>query len=94
MARGRYNKGRGRGGGRGRGNGRGGGGGAHRPYVDNRKPLEEVDKRNEKFERYYNTLNIVPAGSERDQFLEDATAGIAKQFPLHWFEGSCLERAK
>ncbi|KAK5108154.1 hypothetical protein LTR62_008750 [Meristemomyces frigidus] len=70
MPRGR-GRGRGGGGGRGRGRGRGrggGGGGGGRQYQDNRQSFEEVNKRNDKLEKFYNTLNIVPEGPERDAF--------------------------
>ncbi|KAL1586339.1 hypothetical protein WHR41_05413 [Cladosporium halotolerans] len=67
MGRGRGNKRGGRGG---RGGGRGGnkGGRDGKPFVDNRQSFDQVNKENEKFERYYNTLNIVPEGAEREAF--------------------------
>ncbi|QIW97715.1 hypothetical protein AMS68_003233 [Peltaster fructicola] len=64
MGRGKFRKG-GRGGNRGGGhNNRGNRG----PQVDNRVSFAEVPKVNEKFERYYNTINIVPEGPEREAF--------------------------
>ncbi|KJX94378.1 methyltransferase ncl1 like protein [Zymoseptoria brevis] len=81
---GRGGRGRGRGGGGGRGRG-GGGGGGQRQYADNRVSFNDVDKSNEKFERFYNTINIVPAGPERDAFW----AALKKELPNSFrFTGS------
>ena len=100
MARdqGRGGRGRGRGGGggggRGRGRGGGGGGGGRRgrgggggggAYADNRVSFDDMKKTNEKMERYYNTLNIVPEGPEREQFW----SALRRELPNSWrFTGS------
>lgn len=83
MARGGRFK-RGGGGSRGRGRGRGGGGG-QRNFQDDRQSFDQVDKHNEKFERFYNTINIVPEGDERDAFW----ATLRKELPNSFrFTGS------
>lgn len=80
---GRGGGGRGRGGGGGRG--RGGGGGGQRQFQDNRVSFDQINKTNEKFERYYNTINIVPEGEERDAFW----AALKKELPNSFrFTGS------
>jgi len=96
MSRGRYNKngprgggggGRGGRGGRGRGGrgGRGGNSGGQRQYQDTRVSFNDMVKQNEKFERYYNSLNIVPSGSERDDFW----TALRRELPNSWrFTGS------
>jgi len=66
------NKGGGRGGGRSRG---GGGGAAWTPNT--RQSYQEVNKHNEQFERYYNELNLVPEGEEREQFW----AALRRELP-------------
>ncbi|CZT20829.1 related to tRNA (cytosine-5-)-methyltransferase [Ramularia collo-cygni] len=83
---GRGGGGRGRGGGGGGGRGRGGGGGGgQRQFQDNRVSFDQINKTNEKFERYYNTINIVPAGEERDAFW----AALKKELPNSFrFTGS------
>lgn len=49
------------GGGRGRGGfGRGGGGGPHPRRNNERTNKADIDRHNEKFERYYNELDLVP----------------------------------
>ncbi|RMY79583.1 hypothetical protein D0864_09046 [Hortaea werneckii] len=92
MARGGRGGGRGRGGG-GRGRGRGGGGkrggggggGGGRQYEDNRQSFDQVHKRNDKFERFYDTLNIVPEGEEREAFW----AALRRELPNSFrFTGS------
>jgi multisite-specific tRNA:(cytosine-C5)-methyltransferase len=88
MARGKQHRGgRGGGGGRGRGRGKsrgGGGGGGHR-YEDNRVSFDQVNKHNEKMERFYNTLNIVPDGPEREAFW----AALRRELPNSFrFTGS------
>ncbi|KAK4626265.1 RNA cytosine C(5)-methyltransferase NSUN2 [Fulvia fulva] len=84
---GRGGRGRGRGGGgggRGRGRGRGGGGGGGnggcRNFVDDRQSFDQVNKTNEKFERFYNTLNLVPAGEERDAFWTKLRSELPNSF--------------
>lgn len=90
--RGRYNKGRGRGGGgRGRGRGRGGGGGGSRnQQPDNRVSFQDVVKKNEKFERFYDALNIVPAGQEREQFWEALRRELPNSFRFTGSKGHAL----
>ncbi|KAM3425470.1 Multisite-specific tRNA:(cytosine-C(5))-methyltransferase trm4a [Cercospora zeina] len=77
-----------RGGGRGRGRGgggRGGGGSRQNQFQDNRVSFEKVDKANEKFERFYNSIPIVPEGPERDAFWRH----LRKELPNSWrFTGS------
>lgn len=64
---GRGGRGGGRGGkGGGRRGGRGGGGGWSSGSV--RQSFQEIKKENAHFERYYNELNIVAEGEEREQF--------------------------
>jgi multisite-specific tRNA:(cytosine-C5)-methyltransferase len=47
--------------------------------------FDQIDKHNEKFERFYNTINIVPAGPERDAFW----AALKKELPNSFrFTGS------
>ena len=82
MARGRYNKNRGRGGGR--------GGGGNRNYQDNRQSFEQVVKKNEKFERYYNALDIVPAGPERDAFWSTLRRELPNSFRFTGSKGHAL----
>ncbi|GAB7358904.1 hypothetical protein MBLNU230_g4125t1 [Neophaeotheca triangularis] len=74
--RGKKSRGGGRGG-RGRGRGGRGGGGGSRPQEDNRVSFENMPKENEKFEGYYNTMNIVPAGPEREAFW----AALRRELP-------------
>ncbi|KAK3706627.1 tRNA (cytosine-5-)-methyltransferase ncl1 [Vermiconidia calcicola] len=94
MARGRYNnKNRGRGGGgrgRGRGRGGGGGGGGSRQFQDNRVSFADVDKKNEKFERYYNALDIVPTGPERDAFWLTLRRELPNSFRFTGSKGHAL----
>ncbi|GIZ42615.1 hypothetical protein CKM354_000587500 [Cercospora kikuchii] len=77
-----------RGGGRGRGRGgggRGGGGSRQNQFQDNRVSFDKVDKTNEKFERFYNSIPIVPEGPERDAFWKH----LRKELPNSWrFTGS------
>ncbi|EME46093.1 hypothetical protein DOTSEDRAFT_70180 [Dothistroma septosporum NZE10] len=87
---GRGGRGRGRGGGgggggrgRGRGRGRGGGGGGNggrRNFVDDRQSFDQVNKTNEKFERFYNTLDLVPVGEERDAFWSKLRSELPNSF--------------
>lgn len=86
--RGRYNKNRGRGGG-GRGRGRGGGG-SSRVAHDNRVSFDDVPKKNEKFERYYNTLNILPVGTERDAFWSALRRELPNSFRFTGSKGHAL----
>ena len=88
MARGRYNKNRGRGGGRGRG--RGGGGGGNRSYQDNRQSFQDVPKKNDKFERYYNTLDIIPAGADREAFWISLRRELPNSFRFTGSKGHAL----
>lgn len=95
MARGgRGSKGgRGRGGGgrgRGRGRGGGGGGGGARQYEDNRQSFDEINKRNDKFERYYNSLNIVPEGDEREAFWAALRRELPNSFRFTGSKGHAL----
>jgi multisite-specific tRNA:(cytosine-C5)-methyltransferase len=85
--RGRYNKNRNRGGG---GRGRGGGGGGNRSYQDNRVSFQDVVKRNEKFERYYNALDIVPEGPERESFWETLRRELPNSFRFTGSKGHAL----
>ncbi|USW48889.1 Putative SAM-dependent methyltransferase RsmB/NOP2-type, RNA (C5-cytosine) methyltransferase [Septoria linicola] len=76
-----------RGGGRGRGRGgsRGGGGARQNQFQDNRVSFDKIDKSNEKFERFYNTISIVPEGPEREAFW----TALRKELPNSWrFTGS------
>ena len=84
MGRGRYNKNRGRG----RGGGRGGGG--NRSHHDNRQSFQDVLKKNEKFERYYNTLDIVPTGPERDAFWATLQRELPNSFRFTGSKGHAL----
>jgi multisite-specific tRNA:(cytosine-C5)-methyltransferase len=98
MARGRGNKrggrgGRGGGGGRGGNKGRGGGGDG-KPYVDNRTSFEAVNKENEKFERYYNGLNIVPEGPEREAFWSTFKRELPNAFRFCGSKGHALSVRK
>lgn len=89
MPRGRYNKNRGRGGG-GRGRNRGGGGGGgQRQFVDNRVSFADVDKQNEKFERFYNALNIVE-GEEREAFWTTLRRELPNSFRFTGSKGHAL----
>lgn len=94
MARGGFNKNRGRGGGgggRGRGRGRGGGGGGQRrQYQDNRQSFDEVEKKNEKFERFYNTIDVVPAGVQRDNFWATLRKELPNSFRFTGSKGHAL----
>ncbi|KAF2721687.1 S-adenosyl-L-methionine-dependent methyltransferase [Polychaeton citri CBS 116435] len=69
---------RGRGGGRG-GN-RGGGNQSRRNFVDDRVSFDKVNKQNEKFEHFYNSLNIVQPGPERDELW----AALRRELPNSW----------
>ena len=71
--------GRGRGGGRGgRGGRKGGGGGGGNTWNNApRQSYAEVKKENKQLENYYNTLNIVPEGEEREQFW----AALRRELP-------------
>ncbi|KAF2149582.1 S-adenosyl-L-methionine-dependent methyltransferase [Myriangium duriaei CBS 260.36] len=78
----------GRGGKRGgRGGGRGGGGwnGAN-----NRQSFQEVKKENEHFERFYNELNIVPEGDEREQFWAALRRELPNSFRFCGSKGHAL----
>ncbi|KAF2864324.1 S-adenosyl-L-methionine-dependent methyltransferase [Piedraia hortae CBS 480.64] len=75
-----------RGGSRGKGRSRGGG----RQYVDTRKPYEAADKHNEKMERFYNTLNIVPKGEEREKFWAALRRELPNSFRFTGSKGHAL----
>ncbi|EMD00459.1 hypothetical protein BAUCODRAFT_20558 [Baudoinia panamericana UAMH 10762] len=92
MARGRFRgRGGGGGGGRGRGRGRGGGGGGGgRQYVDNRQSFEDVNKHNEKMERFYNTIDIVPSGADRDAFWAALRTELPNSFRFTGSKGHAL----
>ena len=96
MARGGRGRGRGGGGGRGRGRGggrgrgRGGGGGGGRQYEDNRQSFDQVPKHNDKLERFYNTLNIVPEGAERDAFWTALRRELPNSFRFTGSKGHAL----
>lgn len=80
---GKFPRGGGRGGGnrnKGRGRGRGGGGAGQRHFVDNRVSFDQVDKHNEKFERYYNTIGIIPDDSEREAFWASLRSELPNSF--------------
>ncbi|TKA82087.1 hypothetical protein B0A49_00240 [Cryomyces minteri] len=82
---GKKNNSRGRGG-RGRGGGRGGWGpssGARQPYV-------EVTKQNERFERFYNELSIVPEGEEREEFWSAIKRELPNSFRFAGSKGHAL----
>nr|POE68851.1 multisite-specific trna:(cytosine-c(5))-methyltransferase trm4a [Quercus suber] len=80
------NRQRGRGGG---GGGRGGrGGGGNRPYEDTRVSFDKVNKHNENFERYYNTL--IPAGEERDRFWAALRRELPNSFRFTGSKGHAL----
>ena len=84
---GRYSKNRNRGSGGGRG---GGGGAQHRTYQDNRQSFDQVRKENEKFERFYNTLDIVPTGPERDAFWSTLRRELPNSFRFTGSKGHAL----
>ncbi|EME83440.1 uncharacterized protein MYCFIDRAFT_154036 [Pseudocercospora fijiensis CIRAD86] len=86
MPRGGKRGGRG-GGGRGR---RGGGGGGQRNFQDNRVSFENVDKRNENFENYYNTIGIVPDGEEREAFWKALRKELPNSFRFTGSKGHAL----
>lgn len=72
--------------GRARGGGSGGGGGGSRnQFQDNRVSFDKIEKTNEKFERFYNTIALVPEGPERTAFWTH----LRKELPNSWrFTGS------
>ena len=91
MARGRGNKRGGRGGrGGGRGGNKGGRGGGDKSYVDNRQSFDQINKENEKFERYYNALNIVPEGPEREEFWTAIKRELPNAFRFCGSKGHAL----
>ncbi|KAK1004915.1 tRNA (cytosine-5-)-methyltransferase ncl1 [Friedmanniomyces endolithicus] len=85
-------RGGGRGGGRGRGRGgsRGGGGGGGQQYPDNRQSFDQVPKSNDKLERFYNTLNIVPDGPEREAFWAALRRELPNSFRFTGSKGHAL----
>ncbi|KAK3073001.1 tRNA (cytosine-5-)-methyltransferase ncl1, partial [Teratosphaeriaceae sp. CCFEE 6253] len=84
-------RGRGRGGGRGRGRGGGGGGGGGgRQYEDNRQSFDQVPKHNDKLERFYNALDIVPAGPEREAFWTALRRELPNSFRFTGSKGHAL----
>nr|OQO20247.1 hypothetical protein B0A51_17063 [Rachicladosporium sp. CCFEE 5018] len=100
MSRGRGGK-RGRGGGggnRGRGGNsnrsRGGGGSSDKPNYDNRQSFDQVPKQNEKFERYYNSLDLVPAGPEREAFWAALRRELPNAFRFCGSKGNALSVRK
>lgn len=93
--RGRGGGGRGGGGrGGGRGRGRGGGGGGGNNYADTRQSFDQVPKHNEKLERYYNTLNIVPEGPEREAFWTALKRELPNAFRFCGSKGHALSVRK
>lgn len=95
MARGRGNKRGGRGGrGGGRGGNKGRGGGGDKAYTDNRQSFDQVNKENEKFERYYNALNIVPEGPEREAFWTAIRRELPNAFRFCGSKGHALSVRK
>lgn len=87
--RGRGGGGRGKGRG-GRGGGRGGGGGGQRSFQDNRVSFDQINKHNEKFERYYNTIGIVPDDAERAQFWASLRSELPNSFRFTGSKGHAL----
>ncbi|KAK4991543.1 tRNA (cytosine-5-)-methyltransferase ncl1 [Elasticomyces elasticus] len=84
---------RGRGGrGRGRGGGGGGGGGYHNKSGE-RFPARDVEKINERFERYYNELKLVPGGDERERFWAALRRELPNSFRFCGSKGYVLGRA-
>lgn len=92
MARGRGNKRGGRGGGRGGNKGRGGRDG--KQFQDNRQSFDQVNKENDNFERYYNTLNIVPEGPEREAFWTALRRELPNAFRFCGSKGHALSVRK
>lgn len=87
--RGGFRNKRGRGGrGGGRGRGRGGGGGGGRPYEDNRVSFDKINKHNDRFERYYNTL--LSPGEERDEFWAALRRELPNSFRFTGSKGHAL----
>jgi multisite-specific tRNA:(cytosine-C5)-methyltransferase len=87
------NKSRGGGGrGRGRGGGRGGrGGGGQRNFQpDNRVSFQNIDKRNEKFERYYNSIGLLPDETERAAFWAALRTELPNSFRFTGSKGHAL----
>ncbi|KXT16359.1 hypothetical protein AC579_5570 [Pseudocercospora musae] len=74
----------------GRGRGRGGGGGGQRNFQDNRVSFDNVDKRNEKFENYYNTIGIVPDAEEREAFWKALRKELPNSFRFTGSKGHAL----
>jgi len=66
-----------RGGRGGRGRGRGGGGGGGGWNSTPRQSFDEMPKQNKNMEAYYNALNIVPEGEEREHFW----AALRRELP-------------
>ncbi|KAF2480163.1 S-adenosyl-L-methionine-dependent methyltransferase [Neohortaea acidophila] len=90
MARTKQKGRRGRGGHRGGGRGGGGGGGgSQRPPQDNRRS-EEIVKQNEKFQRYYNTLDIVPDSTENQAFWASLRRELPNSFRFTGSKGHAL----
>nr|POE62998.1 multisite-specific trna:(cytosine-c(5))-methyltransferase [Quercus suber] len=81
------NRQRGRGGGGGSRGGRGGGGG-NRQYEDNRVSFDKVNKHNENFEKYYNTL--IPPGEDRDRFWAALRRELPNSFRFTGSKGHAL----
>lgn len=80
----------GRGGGRGGKKGRGGRGGGYGPQSGMRQDYNEVKKQNEQLERYYNELNIVPEGEEREQFWTALRRELPNSFRFCGSKGHAL----
>ena len=78
---------RGRGG---RGRGRGGGGGYHNKSGE-RFPARDVEKINERFERYYNDLGLVPEGKEKEEFWAALRRELPNSFRFCGSKGYVLE---
>ncbi|KAF2227338.1 hypothetical protein BDZ85DRAFT_227709 [Elsinoe ampelina] len=86
----------GRGGHRNRGGGRGGRGGKRGDRKGNwaprhpRQGFEEVKKENENFEKFYNELNIVPEGEEREKFWTALRRELPNSFRFCGSKGHAL----
>lgn len=58
--------------------------------MDNRVSFDQINKTNEKFERYYNSINIVPAGDERDAFWAALKRELPNSFRFTGSKGHAL----
>lgn len=82
-------RGGGGGGGRGRGRGKGRGGGAVQWRTHERSNAQEIDRHNERYERYYNDLGIVNE-DEREQFWESMRSDLPNSFRFAGSRGHAL----